>query len=384
MSTSKAIAVFDISSSSVGGAHALIEQGSNHTNVTLLVQDRRDSGFEEELDIERFVNDTARTLETVIDHVRTGDVHHPDYIQVTLSSPWYTAVTRTITYSKSTAFSCTKRLVNSLVEKDIAALLKEYSATGNTFGSESKVAEQHIARCTLNGYETSNPYGKKVQSLELTLTVTLVPLIVIERFNSILRRSYGDRPIHVTTGVHAAFVALRDNGGIEEASVIIDLGEEVTDVAFVKHGVFISQHSFPLGTYELYRLLTTAKRNSIEARALIEGYRLKKLSASPMKTVEKAFQEFITHWMSGLTAVVEQGQQGFHLPATYYICADSRFTTVIADALIADPFLRHGTAGGHVRAFVADDLHLAAGVKTRGAEAPDAALALAALCSERV
>jgi len=192
-SKTKAVAVFDISSSSVGGAHALVENSGDNTAVTFLVQERRDSGLEEELNIERFVEDTAKALEVVIDHVRTADLHHPEYIQVVLSSPWYNSYTRTIMYNKTTLFSCTKRLVDSLIEKEIAFLLKQPTASGTAFGEGFRVVEQQLLQVRLNGYESADPYGKKVQSLELILVVTLAPEIVVERIYqylaSQLRRS---------------------------------------------------------------------------------------------------------------------------------------------------------------------------------------------------
>jgi hypothetical protein len=98
-STSTAVAVFDISSSSVGGAHVLLTTKNDITTTTILVQERRDSGLDEELDIERFVENTAKALEVVISHVRTADIHHPDLIQVVLASPWYNSYTRTVSHT---------------------------------------------------------------------------------------------------------------------------------------------------------------------------------------------------------------------------------------------------------------------------------------------
>ncbi len=210
----------------------------------MLVQERRDSGLEEELTIERFVENTAKALEVVINHVRTADVHHPKLIQIVLASPWYNSNTRTIVYNKSTEFTCTQRLIDSLIEKEIAYLLKQPSDNGQPYGKEFTVVEQQLSQVKLNGYETTDPYGKKVQSLELTLAVTLVPTIVVERFKSILRRSYGDRTINVTTGPYAAYIALRDNSNVQSDCVMIDVGEEVTDIAFIKNGLFLYQHSF--------------------------------------------------------------------------------------------------------------------------------------------
>jgi hypothetical protein len=375
------IAVFDISSSSVGGAHALVGFADNKTTVRLMVQERRDSGLEEEINIERFVDDTAKALEVVIAHVRNADVHHPQAIQVLLGSPWYTSHTRTIVYNKAADFTCTKRLVDSLIEKEIEFLLQETSS--GAFGSKVAVVEQQISQVSLNGYRTAEPYGKKVQSMEIVLMVTVVPDIVVERFTSILRRSYGDRKIHVTTGTHAAYVALRDNGGIEPSCVIVDVGEEVTDIAFVKEGLFVSQHSFPLGTYELYRSLSTVTGSSLEARALVEAYRLDKLSPGNVRIVEKAITAFALQWQKMLHGAVEEGSNGFHVPAQWYVVADQRFESLFTGVIARDAFLQHASTAPLAPIFL-NALKFSAQIQASTAETPDPSLAIGALFIERV
>lgn len=384
MSKSNAIAVFDISSSSVGGAHVLLEnKDSNHT-VSILVQERRDSGLEDEINIERFIEDTAKTLEVVINHVRAADVHHPSAIQVVLGSPWYNSFTRTIIYNKSTLFTCTERLVDSLIEKEIAFLLKQPTDDGTPFSSSFNVAEQQLSHILLNGYETTDPYGKKVQSLELTLHVTLIPKIVSERFTGILRRSYGNRKIQVTTGSYAAFVVLRDNGTMAPDCLIVDVGEEVTDVAFVKNNLLVSQQSFPVGTYELYRALSAKNGNTLEARALVEAYRLKKLSPGSSRTVEKALQLFAGSWQKAFHSVVEAGNTGLQFPSQCYVVADHRFETVFTTLISADQFLLHNAAAKHVSAVFLNTLQFSTTVTVASTDNPDTALALGALFIDRL
>jgi len=393
MSKAKAIAVFDISSSSVGGAHALVEQvvpsrkdavQQSRTKVTLLVQERRDSGLEDEINIERFVEDTAKALEVVINHVRTADVHHPELIQVVLASPWYSTHTRTITYSKTTNFTCTQRLIDELIEKEIAYLLKQPAENGEAFGSDSKVVEQQLSHIMLNGYETADPYGKKTRSLELTLTVTLVPAIVVERFTSIIRRSYGDRTINVTTGPYAAYVSLRDNGGVADNCVVIDVGEEVTDVAFVKNGNFLYQHSFPVGSYELFRSVSSLTGSMVEARALLEAYRLKKLTATHERTIKKSLAAFSAVWQHELQAVVEAGQYGFTFPSEWYVIADARFQEIFTSLIANDAFLSQSAGVEQIRAVFVDPLHTSAIVTVASADNPDTSLAVGALFAERL
>ncbi|MEO5646215.1 MAG: hypothetical protein ABIO57_03925 [Candidatus Paceibacterota bacterium] len=379
------IAVFDISSSSVGGAHALVSRNSSGQNaVTILVQERRDSGLDDELNIERFVEDTTKALEVVIDHVRTADVHHPEAIQILLSSPWYVAHTRTIVYNKTTVFSCTRRLVDSLIEKEVEFLLKQASTTGDAFGSNFKVVEQQITEILVNGYPTGDAFGKKGQSLQITLMVTLVPDVVVDRFTSVLRRSYGDRKIHVTTAAHAAYVALRDNGGVQANCLIVDVGEEVTDIAFVKNNLFLSQHSFPIGTYELYRSLGAYTGSTSEARTLVEAYRLKKLSPGNVRLVEKAIQTFALQWQKSLHLSIEEGAQGFRIPAQWYITADHRFETLFPALLSSDTFLQHTSASKDLQVTFIKAMSFSGTIKTMSAEDADANLTIGALFIERL
>jgi hypothetical protein len=337
-SKSTAVAVFDISSSSVGGAHALLDLSSHElTGVTILVQERRDSGLDDELNIDRFIENTAKALEVVISHVRTADVHHPEIIQVVLSSPWYIPYTRVVTYNKTTLFKCTERLVDSLIEKEIEHLLKQPTDTGEILGNGFRVVERQLSQIKLNGYETTDPYGKKVQSLELTLTITVVPEVVVERFQTILRRSYGDRTINVTTSPYATFVALRDNGGVPSDCAIIDVGEEVTDIAFIKNDILLYQHSFPVGTYGFYRELSASTGSSVEARA-----------------------------------------------SQCYITADARFENIFPAIIENDTFLLHTAATSAIQARFVSAQDFSSTVHTSSSDPADAALAIAALFSERL
>lgn len=384
-SKSTAVAVFDISSSSVGGAHVLLEKTHEGKPVLkVLVQERRDSDLEEEINIQRFVDDTAKALEVVIGHVRTADIHHPALIQVVLGSPWYTSYVRTIIYSKNALFTCTKRLMDSLIEKEIDHVLKQTTDDGEMLSKSFKVVEQQLAQIKLNGYETSDPYGKKAQSLELSITITLVPKIVVDRFNSVIRRSYGSRTIAVTTGPYAAYVALRDNGGAQADCVIVDVGEEVTDVVFVKNNLFLSQHTFPVGTYELYRTLSEATGSTVEARALVEAYRLKKLSPGSVRTVEKALKHFSTLWEKALQEVVESGQYGLRFPSACFVTADARFETIFTAIIMNNVYLKHSAGGADIKAHFIGAERFASAVKMDNGDRPDAGLVIAALFAERL
>ena len=377
-----AIAVFDISSSSVAGAHGLVDhvQGADGSVATMLASARIDSPLQEDLDIVRFVSDTVKNLEAVALQLQKADVHHPSHVQLVLASPWYVSQTRTISYQKDTPFLCSKKFFHSLVDAEIEHIIAHELERFGDFGAEGIVVEKQISLVKLNGYATADPFGKHARSIEIYLTVTVVPKRVVDRFTDVLNRAYGSRRISITTSPYATFVMTRDYFPNSHDSVIIDVGEEVTDVAFVKEGLFLYQHSFPVGTYGLYRALMERQNHTpAEAKALVEGYRLGKVSAVAKKKIDKALAAFSTAWQQSLQAILNDGQYGFCLPETCYIIADPRFAGVFPAIISTDPFIQHTCSRGIVRPVFLDNDSLRGLVSSLDAGELDVPLAAAIL-----
>ncbi len=334
-----AIALFDISSSSVGGAHGLITK--EQEKVSLLASTRVFSEFKEELTIERFVEQSIEQLAKVITLLKKADVHHPSSIQVLLASPWFVSQTRTISYSKTTAFTCTEKLVHGLIDKEITHIIENDMSRFGAMGKEGTIIEKQIAAIKLNGYNTGKPFGKKIKSLEISLVVTVAPKSIIDRFKNEIQKGYGGKQIHFTTSPYATFVVARDFLHAHEELMVLDIGEEVTDVAFIKDNSFLYQHSFPVGTYEFYRALVRAGlANSTEAKAVLEIFRQGKLSASATSSTQKALEAFGEIWQSAFQKIIGEAQ-GLKPPSNSYIICDSRFETFFADLIKRDPFLNH-------------------------------------------
>jgi hypothetical protein len=381
--TAQPIAVFDISSSSVGGAHVLLEKTPK--TPTVLAQFRIDAPLQEDMDMARFVNETVQNLELVVEEVRKADVHHPTYVQLVLASPWYLSQTRTIVYKKTAPFTCTEKLIDSLIQKEVDYILTNDMQRFGAFGKEGVVVEKQLSLIKLNGYTTSNPYGKRAETMELFLTVTVAPKIIIDTFETVLRRTYGVRKIGITTSPYATFVVARDYFGAEHECVIIDVGEEITDVAFVKNNLFLYQHSFPVGTYELYRTLAMVGNHTpAEARTIIEAYRLGKLSDVAKGGVDTALVAFKKKWQQGLIEILDGGHYGFCLPEQCYITADPRFELIFTDIITTDPFIQHTCSRGIVRPLFINDEKVKDLIKTIDMIALDIPIGTASLFAERL
>ncbi len=378
-------AVYDISSSSVAGAHVLAhttDKGS--ITATFLASVRIDAPLQEDMEIKRFVDDTVKHLEMVVTRIGKADVHHPTSIQLVLASPWYRSQTRTIVYKKETPFVCTQKLIDSLVDTEIKYILEHEEGSFGVFGKESTIVEKQISAVTLNGYATTVPIGKRAEELELSVAITIAPKPILDKFTDVLRRAYGTRPISFTTSPHTTFVTLRDRGLITDAAVIIDVGEEVTDIAFIKEGILLYQHSFPVGTYGLYRsLLTTGTHTALEAVAILESYRLGSLSPNESKAAERAITEYSAQWQAGFRQVLDEKVYGCCMPAHCILTVDPRFETLLKTIITTDPFIAHSCSYQTVEVTLVDAAMFRDTVDTADDTPLDIPLATGALFVER-
>jgi len=384
MKSDKLFAVFDISSSSVAGAHVLTKNEAV-TKAIFLASSRRDASFHEDMDIGRFVEETVINLETVIGTIQKADIHHPPYIQVVLASPWYRSQTRSIVYKKSTNFTCTKKLVDSLIAKELDYIIDNESGPFGSFGKESVIIERQISQIKLNGYITQNPYGKKTEQLEIFLTITMAPKPILDRFTDTLRRFYGTREIGFTTSPFTAFIVIRDSMPEIKDCVVIDVGEEVTDVAFIKEELFSYQHSFPVGTYALYRKLSeNSEHNMQEAKSIIESYRLGKLADMQRQNVEKAINDFIKDWQTSLQGILDNGHYGFCMPNNCFVISDPRFEKIFIETIKTDPYIQHTCGTGDVNSYFMTTDVIKDQVKTVDNSVVDTPLATASLFVDRI
>ncbi|MBP6904462.1 MAG: hypothetical protein KBB91_00205 [Candidatus Pacebacteria bacterium] len=381
----KVFAVYDMSSSSVAGAHVLATTTEGKPKTVFLASSRVNAPLQEDMDMQRFVEETIKHLGQVVANIRKADVHHPSYIQVTLASPWYTSQTRTILYKKDVPFVCTQKLIDTIIADEIDHILSKEEGSFGVFGTESVIVEKQLSAIILNGYHTTNPFGKKATTLELSLTITIAPKAILDRFTDVLRRVYGTTHIGFTTSPFTTFVVMRDLNPATEDCVVIDVGEEVTDVAFIKHGIVLYQHSFPVGTYGLYRALAGQSSNTArESMTLLESYRLGKLSPRAAQGIETSITAFATHWQSWFHQILDTGEYGFCIPEHCIVTTDPRFELLFAQTLGKDMFVQQCCSTGAVRVLVTNEELFRSQVSTLDQTPLDIPLATAALFVERL
>lgn len=381
------VAIFDISSSSVAGAHVLLPRGESaaHMKASVLAHARGHAQLKEDITIERFVEQTIDQFDTVITSIKKADMHTPGYIQILLASPWFVSQTRTISYRKTTPFVCSQKLIDSLVEKEIAYIVEHDMERFGSFGKDGVIIEKQLSEIKLNGYSTNNPFGKKAESIELFLVVTVSPKTIIDRFRDTVARHYGHVKVGFTTSPYATYIVARDYLQAPKEVMIVDIGEEITDLAFVKNGIFLYQHSFPIGSYELYRTLANHNVSSVtEAEALLETFRLGKISQTEKEAVQKALDTYGLLWQKAFEDVINSGHYGFALPKQSYVVSDHRFDTFFTTLIKNDPLLLHNAPSQEIISTFISQETLAVHVSSLENEHIDETLIVATLFTARL
>jgi hypothetical protein len=381
------VAVFDISSSSVAGAHTIVEQGAENTlgHVSTLASTRLFSQLKEDINIDRFIEQTILQLQNVITVLKKADNHKPSYIQILLSSPWFISQTRNIIYNKTTDFACTQKLVDELIEKEIKYIVESDMARFGDIGKDAVIIEKQISGIKLNGYKTSNPFGKKTQSLELFLVVTVAPKVVVERFKNEIKKEYSTNKIGFSTCTYADFIVARDFLAAPTEMMVIDVGEEVTDVAFIKDSVFLYQHSFPVGTYELYRTLVASNLSSgLEASAIVESFYKSDLSPAMTISTQKSIDIFGSLWQKAFQNVVNSGGYSLTLPSNAYISCDQRFEQFFSGVIKNDPFSQSIITTEKIEVLNLNQVSLNKHISSIDSESTDSAIIVASLFASRL
>src|SRR3990167_9340196 len=114
--------VFDIGSSSVGGALFYIEK----SKVPQIIHSVREPlVLLPKLDVDQFLSLTFKTLSTVAEKISKAGVGAPDKIFCVLGPAWYGSQTRIIKLVKNTPFTFTTKLADELIQKEIHLFKKD-------------------------------------------------------------------------------------------------------------------------------------------------------------------------------------------------------------------------------------------------------------------
>ena len=311
--------IVDIGSSSIGAATVLLYPDKK---PKIIASVRKDMVFQESFRFERFVISMLETLEKVtqeLSHIPVPPHSERTFLCV-LASPWYASQTRVLkkTFDKSTKID--ENFLNDIHNKEIAAFKEKEM---EIMGKDAVILEVESIQTKLNGYETTNPFGKESTDFQTAIYVSISPHKIIQAITEKIRKAFHGKVLHFSSFPFASFVTIRDIFH-EKNFLFMDISGEVTDISIVRDNVLQETVSFALGKNFLIRKIvsdvgSTFQEAVSQFHMSSESGMAENDEKKVRKAMEKAGAEWVAECQTVLSPLVERQEI---LPHDAFITAD--------------------------------------------------------------
>lgn len=332
----KLILVFDIGSSSIGGALFYLES----SRIPKIIYSVREPIIlENDISVERFLALTLKSLEIVASKICLSGMGSPDQIFCVLSSPWYVSQTRVIKLEKNAPFIFTAKLAESLAQKEIAAFEEEYLDKYSKAGSPVRSIEFKNIKTLLNGYETTEPLNQKAKELEMTIMISISGKDILEKIEDMIARHFHSREIKYCSFALAAFAVIRDLYTDKENFLLIDVGGEVTDISMIKKNVLHSSISFPLGRNFIIRGIAESTHSSLaEAKSSLSLYKDGHAADATNKQLGEVVDKLKIEWRQKFQESLVNISNDISIPSSIFLAVDSDLAEFFSDTIKSEQF----------------------------------------------
>lgn len=359
----RSVALIDIGSASVGGAYVHYEEGKTpiiYYTARVDVEIRegetvkdgmlRSLAFLERLLIEEGAPALRReTGSGVIEKVL-----------VSVAAPWQDTLVTTTNIQQKTAFTFTHAHLADAVKKT-AAVPKDRVSSGHT-----------VIATILNGYETPNPFGKRVSRAELVILASTLEKEAAHAIEASLRKAFHTNEIELTAFAPVAYTVFRDLYPHQKDFVVLDVSGTGTDAAFVKRGLLVEVRSVAYGTQDL--LIAARKAGQRTHQSAVDM-----IDPVANESFAKESEEAERIWLDGLHGAFSSVAGVQALPRTLLLLADTEARDYLKRTLEKSRLRSLWLSDEPLSVIPVTPSHLAARVKTRGLGDGDLFLALLAL-----
>jgi hypothetical protein len=334
--------VFHVGSLSVGAGLVRFKKGELPKVIYTL---RESYPYREQLEPEKYVSDMVTALKKVNLRLAKEGLLHLKFTEFGslkikhvfygFSSPWSVTQTKVAIISKPEGFTLTKEMVDKIVEEQ--ERIFEANATGGQANAKSllHVVEKRVIQIKLNGYETSEPFGKKADRADVSIFVSLIPRIVFNKVFDVSLSTYHPRDTNVFSFPLVSFSVIRDSFlGASSDFMFLDVGGEISEISIVKDGLLLETVSFPLGrNYIVRQVARAASTTPEEAASLIRIYHEGHADAALEQKLAPVIEQASSEWVTGFNSVLGKLSMRMALPTNLYAVIHNDFVRFFMKAL---------------------------------------------------
>ena len=364
----RSVALIDIGSGSVGGAFAHFEPHDSPTiyyTARLPIDPREgeaaDAAMLRSLEA---LGSVLITHGSPILRQETGSARI-DSVVASVAAPWQDTQILVESKEEERPFTFTHGIMDEIAKK--CAIHAEGKAR----------CQNSIIATVLNGYEVSDPFGKKAKRADLVVLSSSLDEKVAEGIERSLRKTFHAHDISLTAFAPLSYAVVRDMFPHEKDFLIIDVEGEATDLAFVKRGLLADVTSVPQGTNALLDAISRGHTTITEGSlGVIDTGRNQRFAELVGKMEED--------WLCAITDALKSFATRHALPRTVFLLADIEARGFLERVIDSPKVHSLWLSDEPLSVITLSEKHIAQYVKTKGAAEGDVFLAMMALYTNKI
>jgi hypothetical protein len=227
----ESLVLIDISAGSVAGAYVHCVEGAKPAmlfNRRLPIEVKGDEPHERAMLRALQILGEVLVREGAPALARFAGSGSADTILVSVDAPWQATNVRTEVLERKTPFVFTKAMVTTAIEKT------SVTAAGKILADES------IIGTILNGYETRQPYGKKVHRASIIVLTSLIDEKVSASIASTLRGLFHTKNILSIASSSLRYQAMRFAFPHERSAIILDAMGPLLSISLMRRRLLVA------------------------------------------------------------------------------------------------------------------------------------------------
>jgi hypothetical protein len=362
----RSVALIDIGSASVGGAYVQYRDGEQpviYYTARVAVEPREGESITDSMMRSLSFLDRLMVEEGAPTLRREVGSGHVEEVLVSVSAPWQETVITTTRIEERHPFTFTHHHL-------------DLAGRGAPIGTDKVRSGRTVIASILNGYETSNPFGKRASRADLIVLTSTIDRTALKLIQAGLRKTFHTSAITVTAFAPVSYAVFRDLYPHQKDFVVLDVSGTGSDVAFVKRGLLADTHAIPYGLHDLSQALRKAgQRAHLGADDIIDP--------SANLSFAKEAEAIREVWLESLREAFASFSKNQALPRTVFLLADQDSRDYLKRLLEESKLRTLWLSDEPLTVLALSPANLAPFVKTRGLGEGDLYLAILALFASR-
>ena len=269
------------------------------------------------------------------------------HISCFYSSPWFLSETRVLKLNQKEPFF----FKPDVLKKMLAHEEKNFSKIGPSESSaldfeDSLIIERQVTHIKLNGYETHNPFNKRVTDVEASIFVGAISSNVLTSVEDYLKRIFRGVKITHHTFPLTSFVSIRNLFEKYSSFVILDISGENTDVTIVNENMLLDTMSYPLGKKNIVRHIEQdCGLDYSLASSALSMYVRSEINSKKDSNLSKVISEVEKDWLTHFENTIVELSKKTPVPSVLCILADEDVLPFFENVIKKNQFGSHILSG---------------------------------------